>query len=232
MPQRKATVERLAAFSDGVFAVLITVMVLDLRPPEHPIFADLLPLWPTALSYVVSYQFIAIVWLNHHHLLQFTDEPTPRLIWINFAHLLMVSLVPFSTAWVARTRLAAVPVFIYATVFVLVELAYLQFEHHALAHAVFKEVSHRTRRLAKIRSFTAFGLFLSAMLLSPKFPHWGFALICCAVLLYLRPEIPEAHANSADKKAELDESQALRAKSLMTSEEHVIRNHSESKPKK
>src|ERR1700758_2582191 len=132
MPKQRGTTERLAVFSDGVFAVIITIMVLDLKPPEHPTFAALLPLWPTALSYAVSYQFIAIVWLNHHYLLRFTDSPTPRLIWINFAHLFAVSLIPFSTAWVARTRLAAVPVFAYAAVFVLVELAYLQFEHHAL----------------------------------------------------------------------------------------------------
>jgi uncharacterized membrane protein len=125
MPQRKATIERLAVFSDGVFAVIITIMVLDLRPPEHPTFAALLPLWPTALSYAA----------------------TTRLIWINFAHLFMVSLVPFATAWVASTRLAVAPVFVYAAVFVLVELAYLQFEHHALANAV-AEISRRTRRLA------------------------------------------------------------------------------------
>src|ERR1700749_1339128 len=69
-PRQKATVERLAAFSDAVFAVIITIMVLDLKPPEHPTFAALVPLWPTALSYVVSYSFIAIVWVNHHHLLR------------------------------------------------------------------------------------------------------------------------------------------------------------------
>jgi uncharacterized membrane protein len=107
----------MAAFSDGVFTVIITTMVLDLRPPEHPTFAAILPLWPTAPSYTVSYLFIAaIVWMNHHHLLRFTAESTPRLIWINFAHLFTVSLVPFETAWVARTRPAAVPVFLYAAV--------------------------------------------------------------------------------------------------------------------
>ena len=121
---RRATPERLSAFSDAVFAVLITVLVLDLRPPELPTFKALLLLWPTWLSYAVSYLFIAIVWVNHHHLLRFAEHATPRLIWINFAHLFMVSLVPFSTAWVAGTRLAAVPVFVYAAVFVLVELAY------------------------------------------------------------------------------------------------------------
>ena len=199
MAQRKATVERLAAFSDGVFAVIITIMVLDLRPPEHPTFVALLPLWPTALSYVVSYTFIAIVWLNHHHLLRFTEYPTPRLLWVNFAHLFGVSLVPFTTAWVADTRLAAVPVFVYAAVFVLVELAYFQFEHHALSQAVVEEISHRTRRLAKVRSFIAFGLFLSAMFVSLKFPPWGFGLVCCAVLLYLRPELPGTRADAVGK---------------------------------
>lgn len=205
MPQRRATVERLGAFSDGVFAVMITIMVLELKPPEYPTFAALLPLWPTALSYVVSYIFIAIVWLNHHHLLRFTDYPTPRLIWINFAHLFMVSLVPFSTAWVARTRLAAVPVFVYAGVFVLVELAYLQFEHHVLAQAVLEEISQQTRRLAQLRSMIAFGLFLTAMVVALKFPLCGFGLVCCAVLLYLRPEPPGIRGDGADQVARKDE---------------------------
>jgi uncharacterized membrane protein len=196
MPQRKASVERLGAFSDAVFAVIMTIMVLELKPPDRPTFAALLPLWPTALSYAVSYQFIAIVWINHHHLLRFTDEPKPRLLWINFAHLFMVSLVPFSTAWAARTRLAAVPVFVYAAVFVLVELAYLQFEHHALAQAVVEEISHRARRLARLRSLVAFAMFLTAMLLSLRFPLWGFGLVCCAVLLYLRPEPPGTRAGA------------------------------------
>jgi uncharacterized membrane protein len=205
MPQRRPTVERLGTFSDGVFAVIITIMVLELKPPEHPTFAALLPLWPTALSYAVSYQFIAIVWLNHHHLLRFTDYATPRLIWINFVHLFMVSLVPFSTAWVARTRLASVPVFVYAGVFVLVELAYLQFEHYALSRAALEEVSHQTRRLARIRSLIAFGLFLTGMLGSLKFPLCGFGLVCCAVLLYLRPEPPGIRGDSADQALLKDE---------------------------
>jgi uncharacterized membrane protein len=200
VPQRRGTLERLGAFSDGVFAVLMTIMVLELKPPEQPTFAALLPLWPTALSYVVSYSFIAIVWVNHHHLLRLTDYPSPRLIWINFAHLFMVSLVPFSTAWVARTHLAPVPVFVYAGVFVLVELAYFQFEHHVLARAVAGEVSHQTRRLAQTRSLIAFGLFLTAMIGSLKFPLPGFGLVCCAVLLYLRPEPPGDRGDGADTR--------------------------------
>lgn len=227
MLQRKATVERVAAFSDGVFAVIITIMVLDLRPPKHPTFAALSPLWPTGLSYVVSYIFIAIVWLNHHHLLRFAEYSTPRLIWINFAHLFAVSLVPFTTAWVADSRLAAVAVFIYAAVFVLVELAYLQFEHHALTYAVVEEISPRTRRLARMRSLVAFGLFLTAMLASLKFPHCGFGLICCAVLLYLRPELPGTRENETDNMAVQDKVPAHHEADSTTRNEDFVREQVE-----
>jgi hypothetical protein len=96
---KRATPERLSAFSDAVFAVLITVLVLELRPPEHPTFTALLSLWPTWLSYAVSYLFIAIVWANHHHLMRYATETTYRLMWFNFAHLFSVSLLPLSTAW-------------------------------------------------------------------------------------------------------------------------------------
>ncbi|HEY2229866.1 MAG TPA: TMEM175 family protein [Xanthobacteraceae bacterium] len=81
----RATPERLSAFSDGVFAVLITVLVLELRPPELPTFEALLLLWPTWLSYAVSYLFIAIVWTNHHHLMRHATEATPRLLWSNLS---------------------------------------------------------------------------------------------------------------------------------------------------
>jgi len=165
-------------------------MVLELKPPEHPTFAALLPLWPTTLSYVVSYYFIAIVWLNHHHLFRFFPHVTPRLIWINFVHLFMVSLVPFSMAWVADTKLAAIPVFVYAAVFVLVNLAYIPFEWHALASASVKEISARTRRFTKVRSSATLGTLIVAMLVSLKSASLGFGLICCALLVYLQPELP------------------------------------------
>ena len=76
-----ATPERLTAFSDGILAVLITVLVLELRPPELPSFEALLLLWPRWLSYAVSYVFIAIVWTNHHYLMRHATESTPRLLW-------------------------------------------------------------------------------------------------------------------------------------------------------
>jgi len=118
MREEKDTADRLAAYSDAVFAVIVTIMVLELRAPDQRGFSALWHLWPTAVSYAVSYLFIAIIWTNHHHLMRFVGRPTLGLIWMNFVHLFMVSLLPFATAWVARTRFASPPVACYAGLFV------------------------------------------------------------------------------------------------------------------
>src|SRR5438477_12336163 len=99
------TADRVAFFSDAVIAVIMTVMVLELKAPDNPALSALWPLWPTIVSYAVSYLFIAIIWINHHYLMWLVGPPTLRLIWINFVHLFMVSFLPFSTAWVARIYL-------------------------------------------------------------------------------------------------------------------------------
>jgi len=191
MSNKKTTPERLATFSDGVFAVLITIMVLDLKPPAEPTLTALLPLWPTALSYAVSYLFIAIIWVNHHHLLKFTHSTTPGLIWCNFAHLFMVSLVPATTGWMAATRFAAAPVFVYALVFVLVEIAYIAFEGKALSQAGASEVTPPLRRMTRIRSGLVLGIFSTAAAISFWSPLSGFALVCCVLFIYLTPRAPE-----------------------------------------
>ena len=184
--------ERLSAFSDGVFSVIITITVLELNPPDHPTFAALLPLWPTGLSYVVSYLFIAIVWVNHHHVLHYAEAPTPRLIWRNFAHLFSVSLVPFSTAWMARTRLAGIPVSLHAGVFVLVNVTYVALLWETFERAKESEISAHARRMMRVRSFLTLGAFIIAMVVSVKFPLYGLGLVGCCLLFYLRPEAPHA----------------------------------------
>src|SRR5437762_8392047 len=152
MHEEKITADRLATYSDAVFAVIVTIMVLELRAPDQAAFSALWPLWPTAISYAVSYLFIAIIWMNHHYLMRFVGPPTLRLIWINFLHLFMVSLLPFATAWIARTRLASSPVTFYAGVFVCVDIAYNIFEREVLVHADATQVSDRARRMAMRRS--------------------------------------------------------------------------------
>src|SRR5215471_16411256 len=152
MREEKITAHRLAAFSDAVFAVIVTIMVLELRAPDQPAFSALQPLWPTAISYAVSYLFIAIIWMNHHYLMRFVGPPTLRLIWINFVHLFMVSLLPFATAWIARTRLASSPVVFYAGLFVCIDIFYIFFEREVLTRTDSTDVSARMRRMARRRS--------------------------------------------------------------------------------
>jgi uncharacterized membrane protein len=190
MPEEKISAERLTTFSDAVFAVIVTVMVLELRAPDQPEFSALWPLWPTAISYAVSYLFIAIIWINHHHLMRFVGPPKLGLIWINFAHLFMVSFLPFATAWVARTRLAASAVVLYAGLFVCIDIAYNIFERQVLAHAEASQVSAQMRRLARGRSLIVLGGFTIAMLVAIVAPRLGFGLICAALILHLRPEVP------------------------------------------
>src|SRR5438477_9859907 len=156
---RAATPERLSAFSDGVFAVLITVLVLDLRPPELPAFKALLSRWPTWLSYAVSYLFIAIVWANHHHLLLYATKTTPRLMWFNFAHLFSVSLLPLSTAWMAVSELAPQPVAFYAAVFFLVNATYILLIRELIERGGVDGVSPTMRKSMRRRSLVTLCLF-------------------------------------------------------------------------
>jgi uncharacterized membrane protein len=190
MTDGRTPTQRLTAFSDGVFAVIITIMVLDLKPPAQAKLSALLPLWPTALSYAVSYLFVAIIWINHHRLLLFARDATPKLVWWNFAHLFMTSLLPFSTAWIADTRLAAGPVLIYAAVFVMVNMAFLGYQQEALSQASASEVPFTTRRLTWVRALTTLGIFISAACVAYWHPLFGFSLVCCVLLIYLRPQVP------------------------------------------
>jgi uncharacterized membrane protein len=184
------TKERLAAFSDGIFAVIITIMVLQLRLPARASFAALLEEWPTALSYAVSYILIVIMWINHHFLWGFARESTPRLILWNFLHMFAASLVPFATAWVADTRLASVSVFVYAAVIVMVNLSYHAFAYDVIPRDPDKNGDRATRRTALVRSTLTLILFTIAMILSLKFPLIAFLLVTCVLLTYARPEVP------------------------------------------
>ena len=186
----RRTPERLSTFSDGVFAVLITVLVLDLRPPELPTLNALLSLWPTWLSYAVSYLFIAIVWVNHHHLMLYAVEATPGLMWFNFAHLFSVSLLPLSTAWMAMTELAPQPVAFYATVFFLVNATYIALIWELIERTPTGEVSRKERRIMGLRSTATLCVFAAATVVALKCPLLGLGMCCCCLILYLKPEAP------------------------------------------
>jgi uncharacterized membrane protein len=187
---RKATPERLTLFSDGVFAVLITVLVLELEPPEQPTYAALLARWPSWVSYGMSYLFIAIVWMNHHYLMRYAREATPRLLWINFAHLFGMSLVPLSTAWMAVSRLAPAPVSFYAAVFCLVNATYLGLISELIGRAPADLAPAPIRRRMRLRATFTLGLFVVATVVGLFAPLAAIALCCVCLVVYLRPDPP------------------------------------------
>lgn len=185
--QQPRDADRLSAYSDAVFAVIVTIMVLQLSAPHSPRLSALIKLWQPTVSYLVSYVFIAIIWINHHYLSRLTRATTLPIIWINFVHLFFVSLLPFTTAWIAQTRLAATPVVMYAALFVCADGTYNVFERRVLRES--DEVTDQQRRMARYRSLVAFALFTSAAVLAGFVPWAGFGLICLALVLHLKPDI-------------------------------------------
>src|SRR5919202_5049782 len=115
---------RLEAFSDGVIAIIITIMVLEMKVPHGTDLAALRPLIPVFLTYVLSFTFVGIYWNNHHHLLQAVGHVDGRTLWANLHLLLWLSLFPFATAWMGENHFAALPVALYGVVLLLAAIAY------------------------------------------------------------------------------------------------------------
>jgi uncharacterized membrane protein len=115
---------RMEAFSDGVIAILITIMVLGLTVPHEPGLAALRPLIPILLSYVLSFVFLGIYWNNHHHLLHAIEHVDGRVLWANLHLLFWLSLIPFVTGWMGENRFAPWPVALYGVVLLLAAVAY------------------------------------------------------------------------------------------------------------
>ena len=118
------TTNRMEAFSDGVIAIIITIMVLELRVPHEAGLAALRPLVPVLLSYVLSFIYLGIYWSNHHHLLHAVNHVDGRILWANLHLLFWLSLVPFVTAWMGENHFARVPVAIYGAVLLAASIAY------------------------------------------------------------------------------------------------------------
>lgn len=115
---------RLEAFSDGVLAIIITIMVLELKVPHGDSLADLIPLAPVFLSYVLSFIYVGIYWNNHHHMLQAVQKVNGPTLWANMHLLFWLSLMPFVTAWAGENHFTQLPVFFYGIVLLMNAIAY------------------------------------------------------------------------------------------------------------
>ncbi|MFL5447173.1 MAG: TMEM175 family protein [Gemmatimonadales bacterium] len=115
---------RLEAFSDGVLAIIITIMVLELQPPHGTDLSALRPLMPVLLSYILSFVYLGIYWNNHHHMLHVTHRVTGTILWANLHLLFWLSLVPFVTAWMGENHLVSTPTALYGVVLLMAAAAY------------------------------------------------------------------------------------------------------------
>jgi uncharacterized membrane protein len=125
---------RLEAFSDGVLAIVLTIMVLELKAPSEPTPEALRPLVPVLLSYALSFVYIGIYWCNHHHMLQAARRVNGPVLWANLHLLFWLSLIPFTTGWMGENHFAPLPTAVYGAVLLLSGLAYLM-----LAYAIVAE---------------------------------------------------------------------------------------------
>ena len=184
-PKMKTT--RLEAFSDGVLAIIITIMVLELKVPHAVELAALKPVLPVLLSYVLSFIYLGIYWNNHHHLFQATEEVSGGILWANLHLLFWLSLFPFTTAWMGENHLAAIPTAIYGFVLLMAAIAYYILQRtiiakegreSLLAQAVGRDWKGKLSPL----------LYLAAIPLAFVSPWIAGGLYVFAALLWLIPD--------------------------------------------
>lgn len=125
---------RLEAFSDGVIAIIITIMVLEMKVPHGTSLQDLLPLIPVLISYVLSFVLVGVYWNNHHHMLSAVTKVNGLTLWANMHLLFWLSLVPFVTGWMGENNFATIPVALYGVVMLMAGFAYFLLTHSLIAH--------------------------------------------------------------------------------------------------
>ena len=178
---------RLEAFSDGVLAIIITIMVLELKVPHGADLAAVRPLVPVFLSYVLSFIFVGIYWSNHHHLLQAIRHVDGRILWANLHLLFWLSLIPFVTGWMGENHAGRLPVALYGVVLLGASVAYRILTRTLLAHH--GPESTLARALGRDRKSTfSMLLFLVAIPLSFVSPWLACALYVLVAVMWLIPD--------------------------------------------
>ncbi|WP_055076723.1 TMEM175 family protein [Pseudanabaena sp. 'Roaring Creek'] len=178
---------RLEAFSDGVIAILITIMVLELKVPHESTLEALRPLIPVFLSYVLSFIYLGIYWNNHHHMLQAVRQVNGRVLWANMHLLFWLSLIPFVTAWSGENLFSAVPVALYGVVLMMSAIAYYILSRLLISH----HGQDSTLAIALGRDFKgkiSVVIYALAVLLSFLNPWLSLMLYVAVAIMWLIPD--------------------------------------------
>ncbi len=178
---------RLEAFSDGVIAIIITIMVLELKVPQGADLEILRPLIPVFLSYVLSFVFLGIYWNNHHHLLQAVRQVNGRVLWANLHLLFWLSLVPFVTGWMGVNYFAPWPVALYGMVMLFAGVAYFILAHILIAHHG-KESTLATALGSDFKGKISVAVYASAIPLAFVHPWIACALYVAVAVMWLIPD--------------------------------------------
>ena len=181
------TKNRMEAFSDGVIAILITILVLELKIPHEPTLQSLTPLLPVFLSYVLSFVFLGIYWNNHHHLLHAIKQVDGRILWANLHLLFWLSLIPFVTGWMGENNFASLPVAFYGGVLLFAAIAYFLLSHLLIG------LHGRDSVLAKalgrdIKGKASIGAYLAAIPLAFVNPLISCGLYVLVAVMWLLPD--------------------------------------------
>jgi uncharacterized membrane protein len=179
--------ERLEAFSDGVLAIIITVMVLELRVPHGNQLQDLLPMIPTFLCYVLSFIYVGIYWNNHHHLFKAVHHVNGKVLWANMHLLFWLSLVPFVTNWMGENHFAGVPVALYGFILFAAACSYTILVRGLLG------VHNQNPNLAKAigsdtKGYISLVIYISAIFVACKVPWIAEALYVTVAIIWLVPD--------------------------------------------
>jgi len=178
---------RLEAFSDGVLAIIITIMVLEMKVPHGASLSDLLPILPVFLSYVLSFVYVGIYWNNHHHMLHTSTNVTGAMLWANLHLLFWLSLFPFATGWMGQNHFAAVPTALYGVVLLMAAIAYYLLERAIIRAQEPDSILKKAigRDLKGKLSPVVYVVAIVATLVSPYISE---ALYVGAALLWLIPD--------------------------------------------
>ena len=194
---------RLEAFSDGVIAIILTIMVLELKSPESPDPHALLHEWPIFISYVISFFYVAVYWINHHHLFHRVKRVDLPILWANIAVLFCMSLIPFFTEWMESTRLSAFPTAVYAAVMLINGAAFSGLNRAVGRQSVASPELVLLERAAMRKNLIAIAIYAIAIPAAYYRTTLSLALVFLVALIYAIPSLwVERYADKLEAKVE------------------------------